>query len=248
LSHGLSLILPCLNEAQAVPVVLQKLLQTKIQILATTKLTDIEIIVVDDGSTDSSVEELRKFGNQIQVISHGKCKGYGRALKTGFEASKHSLIAFYDLDDTCQPLDLIPMINAATKNDVGMVSGYRMAQNTQMPLVRFIGNTFYKNLTRALLKTSVGDCCSGFRLFHRRYKDQFIEILPDNLNFTLAMTIAFLRQKGTYLEVPIQYEERRGDSKLIPMIHGPLFLGTLLRYSLSPKFSYKRLSSLPTSL
>ncbi len=239
----LSLILPCLNEAAAIPHVLKKLLDSRRQIITEAELTDFEIIVVNDGSTDDSLERLQAFSEDIFIVSHKKCRGYGAALKTGFETASGNLIGFYDLDDTCQPLDIIPMIHALIKEGAGLVCGNRLQNGTQMPFTRWIGNTIYKSITGFLLNYSVGDCCSGYRVFHSKYKRQFIDVLPEDLNFSLAMTISFLRQKQSYLEVPIRYRERLGPSKLNPFFHGPIFLATLLKFCLSPRYSSKALSS-----
>jgi glycosyltransferase involved in cell wall biosynthesis len=236
-SSSLTVVLPCFNEAEAIPKVIGKLLNSKPDILATGLVDDLEVIVVNDGSTDGSKEVLAAFEPQIKVVDHPLCRGYGRALKTGFREATGSLIAFFDLDDTCQPIDLIPMIEAATKENVGMITGNRMGITTKMPKTRWVGNYLYQTLTRILLQKKVTDCCSGFRLFHARYKEDFIENLPEKLNFSLAMTISHLRRGETYREIPITYADRVGESKLSVFSDGPLFLSTLLHYSLSPKFS-----------
>ena len=121
MNSSLTVVLPCYNEAEAIPKVIGKLLKSKPDILATGLIDDLEVILVNDGSTDGSKEALQDFQPQIKVIDHPTCKGYGRALKTGFSQASGSLIAFFDLDDTCQPIDLIPMIEAATKENVGML-------------------------------------------------------------------------------------------------------------------------------
>lgn len=247
MQHKLSLILPCLNEAEAIPRVLKKLLDSREEILARSDVNELEVIVVNDGSTDDSLERLQAFSNDISIVSHARCEGYGTALKTGFEAATGDLLGFYDLDDTCQPLDIIPMLNALTRDNMGLVCGNRLQNDTQMPMTRWIGNTIYKSITGFLLNYPVGDCCSGYRVFHARYKRQFIEQLPEDLNFSLAMTISFLRQKQNYLEVPIRYRERLGPSKLNPFIHGPIFLATLLKFCLSPRYSAKGIPSTTAS-
>lgn len=236
-----SLVLPCLNESQAIPHVFPKLLASRPQIIEECRLGGLEIIVVNDGSTDDSLEKLYSYKNEIKIINHKNCLGYGRALKTGFASGSGSFLAFYDLDDTCQPLDLIPMIQLAVKENLSLVWGDRMALETEMPVVRWVGNSIYRWITCFLLKHKVNDCCSGFRLFHRRHLKHFSEDLPDDLNFTLAMTVSMLRQKESFKEIPIRYGRRLGPSKLSPLTHGPLFLATLLQYALSPRFSRKKL-------
>ncbi|MCB0365195.1 MAG: glycosyltransferase family 2 protein [Bdellovibrionaceae bacterium] len=227
----LSLVLPCHNEQEAIPVVLDKLLRDRSRIIEEAGLTDLEIIVVDDGSTDGSADLLRKLEPEIRFIRLEENQGYGRALKTGFTAARGQLLGFYDLDDTCQPEDLIPMVRTLDEEDAGMVCGNRLNENTKMPPQRYLGNWLYRNLTRALLKHEVQDCCTGMRVFSAGYREEFCQTLPDDLNFSLAMTIRFLKSGGTYREIPIQYHRRLGESKLSVFTDGPLFLWTLLRYS-----------------
>ena len=201
----------------------------------------LEIIVVNDGSTDDSLEKLFHYNQDIQIVSHEKCLGYGKALKTGFLKSSGDYLAFYDLDDTCQPLDLIPMLKTAVNENLSLVWGNRMALETEMPVVRWVGNTVYRLTASFLLRSHINDCCSGFRLFHRKHLDHFLNDLPDDLNFTLAMTVSMIRQGVKFKEIPIRYARRLGASKLNPLTHGPIFLMTLIQYAFSPKFSGKRM-------
>lgn len=228
----LSIVLPCHNEEQAIPVVLPKLLQAKSQILAETGMTKWEIIVINDGSSDNSQMLLEKYGQEINLINFCRNHGYGYALKAGFSKAQGDFIAFYDLDDTCQPLDLIAMIHELRSQSAGMIGGNRLHTDTHMPPLRYLGNWLYRTLTSYFLGQPIADCCTGMRVFRAEYRDLFCKTLPDQLNFSLAMTILFIRRGGIYREWPINYQTRIGHSKLSVFTDGPRFLGTLLRYCL----------------
>ncbi len=232
----LSVVLPCHNEESAIPIVLPKLLSMRSEILRQTGLSEIEIIVVNDGSTDQSENLLHQYVDvgEISLLSFAKNGGYGKALKEGFRQSIGDLIAFYDLDDTCQPEDLVSMVNLLKEDRAGMVCGSRLNAHSKMPFLRYFGNWLYRRLTRLFLGIELNDCCTGMRVFRSEYRQMFCSHLPQNLNFSLAMTVLFLRQKGVYREIPIQYHRRLGDSKLSIFSDGPLFLWTLVKFSLLP--------------
>jgi glycosyltransferase involved in cell wall biosynthesis len=233
-SVRLSVVLPCHNEESAIPIVLPKLLSMRSEILRQTGLSEIEIIAVNDGSTDQSEKLLLQYVGEISLLSFAKNCGYGTALKEGFRQSKGDFIAFYDLDDTCQPEDLISMVNLLIEDRAGMVCGSRLNAHSKMPFLRYFGNWLYRRLTGLLLGIELNDCCTGMRVFRSEYRQMFCSHLPQDLNFSLAMTVLFLRQNGVYREIPIQYHRRLGDSKLSIFSDGPLFLWTLFKFSLLP--------------
>ena len=227
-----SLILPCYNEAKAIDPVLQKILITRRTALDRGLFTEFEVIVVDDGSSDDSLRKLESYSDQIRILKHKVNQGYGAALKTGFREATGQLIGFLDLDDTCQPDDILGMVEELKQRNLGLICGNRLTDQSQMPWERRLGNLLYQKVTRALTRTHVHDCCSGFRIFDSRFRDEFCENLPNDLNFSLAMTVSFLKKKGRYGERPIQYLERKGHSKLKIYKDGPVFLYTLLKYAL----------------
>lgn len=227
-----SLVLPCFNEAKAIDPVLQKILATRRLALQRGLFTEFEIIVVDDGSDDESLVKLASYSDQIRILKHSVNKGYGAALKTGFREATGQLIGFLDLDDTCQPNDILGLVEELKERNLGLICGNRLTEQSHMPWERRLGNLLYQKMTRVLTRTHVHDCCSGFRIFHARFRDEFCETLPNDLNFSLAMTVSFLKNKGRYGERPIQYLERKGHSKLKIYKDGPVFLYTLIKYAL----------------
>lgn len=227
----LSLVLPCHNEREAIPAVLGKLIQARDEIVRQAKLQDMEIIVVDDGSTDGSIQLTETFQPAVKLLTLRQNRGYGGALKAGFQIAQGDLLAFYDLDDTCQPEDLVPMVQTLVNEKAGMVCGNRLNPQTQMPPQRRLGNWLYRTLTRWLVRYEVADCCTGMRVFRSEYRERFCRDLPNDLNFSLAMTVDFLKSGGVYREIPIRYLRRLGESKLSIFTDGPLFLWTLIRYA-----------------
>ncbi|MCB0419422.1 MAG: glycosyltransferase family 2 protein [Bdellovibrionales bacterium] len=238
---SLSIVLPCYNEETSIAPVFSSLLRERDRLLKSGIFKNIDIVVIDDGSTDQSLSQLRSFQSDVQIFPLDHNKGYGEALKTGFQKAKGDWICFFDLDNTCSPSDIAPLYQQMLTDGNFMGLGTRLNPSSKMPWVRFLGNHIYRNLVSLLLRQPIADCCTGFRIFHRRFLPLFLDPLPSQLNYSLAMTIAYLRLGERITERGIQYNERMGHSKLNALIDGPRFLLTLIHYALSPRFSKNRL-------
>lgn len=223
----LSVVIPCLNEHDAIHSVMDRFLQFKTQMESLEKHA-VELIVVDDHSTDGSAEIVSQFAFATLLRNPGP-RGYGTALKFGCASARGRFIAFYDMDNTYDPLDILPMLELLEAG-ADMISGDRLSQLSHMPLMRKIGNRLFVTVTEMLLRTRVEDCCSGLRVFRREVSAELFHFLPDQLNFTLALTIACLVRNYKLIEVPIRYGRRFGPSKLKILIDGPRFLLTIFRY------------------
>ncbi len=225
---SISLIYPCHNEEQSIPLYLPKILESKKKILDETLVEDLEIIVVNDGSTDSSKKLLEKYKENIKIINLAIRKGYGYSIKEGLKHSKKAWIAFCDLDNTCEPMDLKKLVEGVQQKSVRTAWGNRLHKNSSIFLMRKLGNQFYKYCIFLLSFTLIPDPCSGFRLFHKEtFKD--IHSFPNDLSFSLALTVYCIRHKINFHFVDINYKERLGQSKLIPFKDGFVFLFTLFK-------------------
>ncbi len=224
---NLSIVIPSLNEAKAIPEVLKKTLIAKKQILQLPNWQNVEVIVVNDGSSDQSLQELKAF-QDVRVISHSTPQGYGASIKNGIGQARGDFVAIYDMDNTYPPSYLLEMIQQLN-NKVQFVVGYRQHTQSGMPFLRSLGNRFFQKLIQFLYATSIKDPCSGMWLFHRAQVLELIPKLPNRLNFTLNLSLHLLKTKTLFAQVPINYEERTGHSKLSPAKDGILFLGAILK-------------------
>lgn len=225
----LSVILPCYNEAAALPKVLEDWKSQHLKILAATGISSIEMIVVDDGSTDGATDALRRPG--VRIIRHNRNRGYGQSLKTGMQAATGDWIVFHDCDGTCRASDFLRLWELRRQAD--LIVGLRTQAGTRMPRHRQLGNAFYRFVFRFLFSKPAHDLCSGYRLFHKSWVPHFIEHLPNQLNFTLAMSLWMTLQGHSIRETEIQYGSRLGCSKLSAWKDGWRFLLTLMRYRYS---------------
>lgn len=207
----ISIVIPAFNEATNLP----RLLGT-IQAL---KLSQLEIIVVDDGSTDRSAEVAVNAG--ANVVRHPYNIGNGAAVKSGIRAAKGTMIVLMDGDGQHKPED-IPKLLAEAAN-YHMVVGAR-AKGSKLRFHRYAANLIYNLLASYVTRFKVQDLTSGFRVLSRRDALRFIDLLPNTFSYPTTLTLAFLRSGLTVKYVPIQSLYRAGQSKISLITDGIRFL------------------------
>jgi glycosyltransferase involved in cell wall biosynthesis len=212
--------------------IIERCIEAKKHITATSPVQKIEIIVVSDGSVDKTPELARAFEPQIKLIAYVPNRGYGAALKTGFDAASGDLVSFLDADGTCDPLYFADMVNNMAKENSDIVIGSRMGKNSKMPGIRRLGNTIFVNLIKLLSKQELTDSASGMRVIKKAKLSQ-IYPLPDGLHFTPAMSVKALFDSNLKIsEVDMTYEERVGESKLSVLKDGFRFLRVIIEAAL----------------
>ena len=143
------------------------------------------------------------------MVRHATNGGYGAALKTGFAAARGEWIGFLDADGTYPPEYFPELCAAAVAQDADIVIGSRMAgAESQMPLVRRLGNFIFANLVSLVSAQRITDSASGMRVFKKAILER-IYPLPDGLNLTPVMSTRALHEGLRMIEVPIPYSERR---------------------------------------
>jgi glycosyltransferase involved in cell wall biosynthesis len=223
---SLSVVIPALNEENGIDAILQRVLAQR-DGLAEAGIRELEVIVVDDGSKDRTAERIGAYSD-VRLIQHPVNRGYGAALKTGFNAATGDLLAFLDADGTYPPESFPELCRAVEKHDADLIIGSRMLSGeSEMPLVRRVGNTIFAALLSIVGSRRISDSASGMRVF-RRESLPILYPLPDGLDFTPAMSTRAVYEGLTMVEVPIPYKERVGRSKLNPLKDGVRFLRSIL--------------------
>ena len=224
----LSVVIPALNEELAIGGTLRRCLAARESIKLRTGLQDVEFLVVSDGSTDRTEEIARSF-SEITVLTFMVNRGYGAAIKCGFEHARGDLVGFLDADGTCDPQFFAELVSMLDAQNADVVLGSRMGADSRMPLIRTIGNYLFAVLLSAFSLRLVVDTASGMRVLRRAaLKD--IYPLPDGLHFTPAMSARVLTEgKLKLVERPMPYAERTGRSKLSVVRDGIRFLSIIVR-------------------
>lgn len=212
-SVTLTIVLPALNEEEAIGGTIERCLAARSSIVAETRVTDVQVVVVSDGSTDRTAEIARGY-TDVMVIEFEKNRGYGAAIKEGWRQAGGDLLAFLDADGTCDPAYFVPMCNVALDEQMDIVLGCRMGADSKMPLVRRVGNTCFAAMLGILSQRRVADTASGMRVIRAESLPKLLP-LPNGLDFTPSMSARALMDAELKIrEIPMKYEERIGRSKL----------------------------------
>ncbi|MBY0508102.1 MAG: glycosyltransferase family 2 protein [Bryobacteraceae bacterium] len=129
---------------------------------------DFEVIVVNDGSQDATGEVLsslaQEYGPRLRIVTHPENRGYGGALKTGFESATKEYV-FYTDGDGQYDVREIAKLWALMQPGIGLVNGYKLERNDPWHRI-FIGKA-YNNFARLLFGIRIRDIDCDFRLMRR---------------------------------------------------------------------------------
>lgn len=198
------------------------------------KATGLDVVVVDDGSTDRTASVASSEG--ALVISHLRNQGKGSALRTGFE---HALRARYDgvvtLDSDGQhdPADIPHLIRAGEVQHAGIVLGDRMTNGSRMPPVRRWTNRLMSAIVSALARQPIPDSQCGFRLIRREVLER-VPLRARRYELETELLCAAAKRRWKIISVPVQCIYRDQRSLIRPVRDGMRFLGVILRTWLSP--------------
>lgn len=208
---GLSVIIPAFNESAEVGSVvsaLQKVFSGR---------DDVEICVVNDGSTDETAQVSRDLG--ARVIHHPDCRGYGAALKTGIRHARFSTIAIIDADSTYEAADLPELLTVMDKGQTTMVIGSRTNLYRYDPLFKKLCRLAHRLLVQLLACQAIKDVNSGLRVFRRNFALTHFDRLCEGFSFTTSLTLIALATKEPVSYVEIAYRPRGGQSKFRTLPH-----------------------------
>jgi glycosyltransferase involved in cell wall biosynthesis len=227
----LSIVIPALNEENGIQEVAERVLSIADR-LSEVGFGDLELIVVDDGSTDRTAA-IAGAMRGVRLVRHPHNRGYGAALKTGYAAATGEWIGFLDADGTYPPEYFPQLCKVALDRNADIVIGSRMAGSaSQMPVTRRIGNYLFAGLVSLIAGQRITDSASGMRVFRRSVLER-IYPLPDGLNLTPVMSTRALHENLTIIEEPIPYAERVGRSKLNIVRDGWRFAQSIVWTALS---------------
>ncbi len=207
---AVTILLPAYNEEQAIAATVQRIKELH---------PEFEVLVVDDGSTDNTMQAAMDAG--ANVWPHPYNIGNGAAIKTGLRMAQGDWVLMMDADGQHKPEDIAGLIEHRDKFD--MVVGAR-SHGSQTSLHRNIANKVYNWFASYVTKFEIKDLTSGFRLMRTDVARQYIYLLPNTFSYPSTLTMAYLRSGRSLKYVPIQTLSRQGKSKIKLLSDGTRFL------------------------
>jgi glycosyltransferase involved in cell wall biosynthesis len=202
----------------------------------------VEILVIDDGSTDKTAEIAEATG--VTVLRHRGNRGYGAALKTGVKAATGDYVLTMDADGQHRLEDVLALCKAVTgEQPPDCVIGHRTAL-LHSALWRMPGKWLLKAMAQFLTQKKIPDLNSGLRIVKRDVLKRYLHLCPQGFSFSTTITVALLSRGYAVEFMPITVERRIGTST-VSMKTG--FQAILLLFRLIALFNPLRIF-LPTSL
>ena len=224
-SVDVSVVLPVYNEKGHLRAEIDRIRES----LAASTYT-FEIIVVDDGSSDGSEQELPTIEG-IRLLSHPTNRGSGSARRTGTAAARGRVVVWTDVDMT-YPNDEIPRL-VKELDGWDQVVGARRTEEGTLRLFRVPAKWFIRKLASYLTETDIVDLNSGLRAFRRDVGMQYIHHLPAGFSCVTTLTMSFLANGYRVKYIPIDYFPRAGRSKFHWWRDTKRYLLQVVRMSLS---------------
>ena len=220
----LSVIIPAYNERNTIAESVRRARDVELPI-------DHEIIIVDDGSTDGTLDIVRQLEDStVRVMVKPQNDGKGSALRAGFDAAGGDLIVCHDADLEYDPRDWVQMLRPLLEGDATIVYGSRFTgERRNMMYWHWVGNRFLSFVTNVLYNTTVSDMETCYKMIDTTIL-QGLQLNASKFDIEPEVTAKLLRTGNRIYEVPIRYMGREVDEgKKISWLDGFPALWTLIR-------------------
>ncbi len=197
--RSVSAMFPCYNDAPTIGGLVDQVYAALTALVPT-----VEVIVVNDGSTDASRDVLDTMATDrpwLRVIHHPQNRGYGQALISGFTAARHDWIFYTDGDAQYDAREAALLVPLATSS-IDIVQGYKVGRGD--PWYRKIIGRFYHHVVKLMFRLRVRDTDCDFRLFRRRlFTDA--PLTSSSGVICVEMMFRFQRLGARFVEAPVHH-------------------------------------------
>jgi glycosyltransferase involved in cell wall biosynthesis len=223
----LSVVVPVFNERNTVVEILRRVRAVELP-----DGVELEVVVVDDGSTDGTREVLRQLGDStVRIVLHDANRGKGAALRTGFAHATGEYVLVQDADLEYDPDDWPKLLNPVLRGKARVVYGSRFTgERRNMLLLHWMGNRFLSMTTNVLYNTTLSDMETCYKLVERDLLER-LHLHADRFDIEPEITAKILKRGVRIYEVPISYSGREFDEgKKITWRDGLAAFWTLVKY------------------
>ena len=199
---SVSAFFPCYNDVGSIATMVEKAASA-----LRTVTDDFEVIVVDDGSRDDSVAVLEAMAPRaphLRIVRHPQNRGYGAALRSGFESATREFVFYTDGDGQYDPEELVVLVHA-WREGIGLVNGYKIRRAD--PLHRVIIGRTYQFVARRLFGISLRDVDCDFRLIRRTVFDE-VTLTQDSGVICVEMMTKIAQAGFKIRDVPVHHYHR----------------------------------------
>jgi dolichol-phosphate mannosyltransferase len=218
---SLSVLIPVFNERDTIEQTLDR-----VRALG----DEVEIVVVDDASTDGTREILERRGD-IVFVKHEVNHGKGRGIRTALAHATGDVVAIQDADLEYDPQDLPRLMQPIAKGEARVVYGSRFLRGRpRMELPNYICNRLLAWTANLLYGARISDEATCYKVFDRKLL-QSIPLTSERFEFCPEVTAKVRKRGEKIVELPISYDPRSYDSgKKIRAWDGVVALWTLVKY------------------
>lgn len=215
-----SIVIPAFNEEKAIAGVVAEVKKA----MSTTSYS-YEILVVDDSSSDGTVERAKAEG--ARVLTRPVRGGSGASRRSGIQAAGGEIIVMLDGDGSYEAADIPKLLAYFPEYD--QVNGARTSEQGSLKFLRAPAKWAIRNLACYLTQTHIPDLNTGLKAFKRDIMKKYLWVLPDGFSCVTTMTLAFLSNGYAVKYIPTNYRKRIGSSKFHPIKDTLSYLNTVLR-------------------
>ena len=233
--NKLTVVIPAYNERHTVQALLLRVAKAPIP-----ESLGLEMIVVDDGSSDGTREHLRELEKEadppFRLIEHEVNQGKGAALRTGFAAATGDIVLVQDADLEYNPRDYPVLLQPILEDEADVVYGSRFLGGPHRVLFfwHYMGNRFLTTLSNMMTDLNLSDMETCYKVFRREIL-QDLKLYSNRFGIEPEMTAKVAKSKARIYEVPISYHGRTyAEGKKIGWKDGVSAIWAILRYNLLP--------------